>query len=120
MSKHIMIVEDNDEIREMLEFLLNSEKYTVRSFADAASFRDQISKVRPDALIFDVMLPDGNGLDLCKELRADPATVHLPVIIMSASGDLSDLSKECQADDFISKPFDIYDFVCRVKKQMVG
>lgn len=120
MPKQIMIVEDNDEIREMLEFLLQSEKYVVRSFADASAFRAQIGNVRPDALIFDVTLPDGNGLDLCKELRSDPATVHLPVIIMSASGDLSALSRECQADDFISKPFDIYDFICRVKKQMVG
>ncbi|PWS26620.1 response regulator [Pedobacter yonginense] len=120
MPKQIMIVEDNDEIREMLEFLLQSEKYTVCSFADAAGFRAQISKVRPDALIFDVSLPDGNGLDLCKELRSDPATVHLPVIIMSASGDLSAMSRACQADDFIKKPFDIYDFICRVKKQMVG
>ena len=113
MAKLIHLLEDNLDIREILNLLLN-ENFDILSFPDVASFLEGLSKKNPDLFILDVMLPDGNGIEVCSKLRADPKTSKIPIVMMSANYTSTQMSKLCKADDFISKPFDITEFSDRV------
>jgi DNA-binding response OmpR family regulator len=108
--KKIILVEDDQAIREFLVIFLESENYAVRSFSTANEFLNRDQNDLPDLYLFDVMLPDGSGIDLCKEIKRSGNNIGIPVIIMSAHANLSQLKDLCDPDDFIAKPFDI-DFV---------
>jgi len=114
MDKIIIVVEDNDDIREIINILLREEEYEVKLCPDAKSFRESISGSNPDLVILDVMLPDGNGLELCAELKSLERTSTVPVLIMSAHASLSDVNATCKPDGFIRKPFDINNFIEKV------
>jgi two-component system phosphate regulon response regulator PhoB len=116
--KRICLLEDNNEIREIIEMLLESEFYEVFAFSTVKEFLKKAIKLHPDAYVLDVMLPDGNGYEVCNRLKADDFTHEIPVLMMSANFVAQDYKKNCLAEDYISKPFDIYDFVNRVKKQV--
>ncbi|MGY3052424.1 DNA-binding response OmpR family regulator [Pedobacter sp. UYEF25] len=116
MSKHNLVVEDNDDIREIIGMLLTMEHYQVHLCENASTFRAEVLIRRPDLVILDVMLPDGNGIDLCCEVKLDYNTGHIPVMMMSAHSSLNEIRKKCEADDFINKPFDIDDFIARVSE----
>ncbi|QPH40607.1 response regulator transcription factor [Pedobacter endophyticus] len=117
-TKLIYILEDNDDIREILELLLTADHYEVVGFPDVSSFRKGLLNQVPNTFILDVMLPDGNGIDVCCELKADKSTSDIPVIMMSANYTSEQMSGLCSAEDFISKPFDILDFSRRVASQI--
>jgi two-component system phosphate regulon response regulator PhoB len=116
LDKTIYIVEDNDDIRELVEYLLEIEGYKVSGFPNATSFKEEIENSKPDMFVLDVMLPDGNGIDICNSLKSSPRTKDTPVLLMSANTNVAMVSSGSKADDFISKPFDIDDLVNRVKK----
>lgn len=115
--KEIFVVEDDADIRELLEYLLESENYKVQSFPTAESFNNQIKSHWPDLIILDIMLPDGNGVTICEEIKAEEKSSSIPVILMSAHIDTSRFRKS-SADDFIAKPFDIEDLSQRIKRQL--
>ena len=117
MQKLIYILEDNDEIREILELILVGDDYKVSAFANVSSFLTGLSLQVPDTFILDVMLPDGNGIDICHKLKKDERTSHIPVVMMSANYNQEALDGLCPAQDFISKPFDIADFSNRIAIQ---
>ncbi|MDX1751931.1 MAG: response regulator [Salinimicrobium sediminis] len=102
--KEIFIVEDDDGIRELLEFLLNGQGYLVKTFPNARSFRAMVSQKIPDLFLLDIMLPDGNGLSLCSELKENKETYKIPVVLMSAH---AEVSVREGADGFIAKPFEV-------------
>ncbi len=114
LKKNIYIVEDNDDIRELVGYLFESEGYHVTSFANATEFKTHLATSLPDIFVLDVMLPDGNGMDICNKLKANNATANIPVLLMSANTNMTYIGKESRADDFISKPFDIDELVKRV------
>ena len=116
MNKNIYVVEDNDDIRELVQYLLESEKYNVTGFANVTDFNKQIEVTTPDMMVLDVMLPDGNGMDVCNKLKSKENTKHIPILLMSANTNVAYISKESLADDFIAKPFDIDDLIAKVKK----
>lgn len=112
--KKIFVVEDNDAIREVLEIVLSEENYDVQSYSTVKAFSDRNKSEIPDLYIFDVMLPDGSGINLCEDIRNDSEKTMTPILMMSAHAELRHLSLHCQPDDFITKPFDIDQFVMRV------
>lgn len=116
MNKNIYVVEDNDDIRELVQYLLESEDYNVTGFANITEFKAQLSITKPDMMVLDVMLPDGNGMEVCNQLKVEEDTKLIPILLMSANSNVAYISKESLANDFISKPFDIDDLVDRVKK----
>lgn len=116
MKKQIVVVEDNSSIREMIEYILEDHQIEVISFATACEFREAMADVNPDLYLLDIMLPDGNGTDLCQELKAKPASRETPVIMMSAHFNQGQI--ECGAEDFIAKPFDIDNLISRIKSQI--
>lgn len=118
MAKRIHIVEDDEDIRFIVEYLLRDENYEVESFGGAQEFNKGIQGDKPDLIILDVMLPDGNGIAICRDLKTSSDTLHIPVIIMSAHAAEKSVLEEACADDFISKPFDLDYFLQRVRKQL--
>lgn len=115
--KKIFIVEDDQDIRELIEFLLISEQYEVKSFPTAGEFKTGIDDQSPDLILMDIMLPDGNGLEMSRDLCENVDKNHIPILLMSAHANL-DISQEPCIRDFIAKPFDIDDLYKRIKNQL--
>jgi two-component system phosphate regulon response regulator PhoB len=117
-KRRVCVLEDNDDIREIIEFLLESEHYEVFSYATVKAFLKDALLNKPDIFVLDVMLPDGNGIEVCKKLKSDLNSSAIPVIMMSANYSESDVRGSLSANDFIKKPFDIGDFVDRIGIQL--
>lgn len=115
--KEIYVVEDDHDIRGLIELLLISNHYKVQSFPTAKDFQKGITSGRPDLVLLDIMLPDGNGIEICRNLSTNSQTESIPVVLMSAHAD-ANITAEVGARDFISKPFDVEDFLNRIKKQV--
>ncbi|MCH5718774.1 response regulator transcription factor [Niabella hibiscisoli] len=107
-KKKILIVEDNNDIRELIGFILTGDYYILKMCATAAALNAEMSRTLPDVIVLDIMLPDGNGLELCRHIKHDPSTSHVPVVLMSAHE--NEWQKDSGADSFIAKPFNIGDF----------
>jgi DNA-binding response OmpR family regulator len=117
MGKLICILEDDEGIRDILEFLLLEEGYLVESYSTVQAFLAKKNST-PELFILDVMLPDGNGLELCNILKSAPITKHIPVIMMSAHADLEQMTSACKAEEFVVKPFDIYVLLRKISRQV--
>lgn len=118
MKKNIYIVEDNEDIRDLIGYILIGDDYNVTMCPDASSFAEAIKTGQPDVIVLDIMLPDGNGIEICKQLKADQQYANIPVILMSANAHKKEVFKESHAEDFISKPFNIDDFQSRVESYL--
>lgn len=105
-SDLIYILEDDLDIGDLMSIVLDD--YQTKIFTTVARFEKAMADQLPTLLLLDIMLPDGNGLEICKQLKSDPATAHIPVILLSASYS-TETVKDAGADLFISKPFDIYE-----------
>lgn len=112
--QRIVAVDDEESILKVLRHTLERAGFEVHTCADAASTAPLVSEVRPDLLILDLMLPDGSGLDLTRDIRR---TSDVPIIILSARGDEVDriLGLELGADDYMTKPFSPRELVVRVR-----
>ncbi len=113
----IAIVEDEEDIREILEYTLTREGFDVVSAADGASGLELIRRERPDLVLLDLMLPDVHGLEICRQLKADEQTDGIAIIMVSAKGEESDivLGLGLGADDYIPKPFGAAELVARTR-----
>ena len=113
----IYCVEDDENIRELVLYALDSSGYQGKGFADGQSFREAVSKEQPDLVLLDIMLPGESGLDLLKWLREDPATASLPVIMLTAKSSEYDRVKglDSGADDYITKPFGVMELLSRIR-----
>lgn len=114
MERVIQIVEDDADIRFIVEYVLEDASFTVETFENARAFLNRSNKENVDLVILDVMLPDGNGIDLSKSMKQSTVTQFIPVIIMSAHAASDIAISEGAADGFIQKPFDIDHFVKQV------
>jgi DNA-binding response OmpR family regulator len=115
LEKHIYVLEDNEDIRELIVYLFLSEDFQVTSFSNAAEFKAGLRSFKPSLFLLDVMLPDGNGISICNELKQDEAYSGIPVLLMSANTNTTYQGEQSKGDGFINKPFDIDDLVNRVK-----
>jgi DNA-binding response OmpR family regulator len=114
MAKSIYVVDDEENILEIIEYNLNQNGYEVRGFKDGKSFLDFFNDKKPDLVILDLMLPDMDGYDICKDIKEK---TDVPVIILSAKSEEFDkvLGLELGADDYVVKPFGIRELIARVK-----
>lgn len=113
----LLIVDDDDAVAEMLEVMLRNAGYEVRRAASGEEALQQIYKAPPDALICDVLLPGIDGYTLCKRVRQHPLTKTLPILMLTAQGDISAkiAGFEAGANDYLAKPFEPPELVYRVK-----
>ena len=120
MKKSIYVVEDNANVREIIELLLTEEQYEVMACPNENDFWQQMNKHLPDMVVLDIKLPDGNGLEICEKLKGNTKTHDIPVMIMSANNYLQGVKAKCNADTFINKPFDINDFIERIERYVAS
>ncbi|WP_179415417.1 response regulator transcription factor [Mucilaginibacter sp. E4BP6] len=116
-SKKILVVDDDQDIREIIMYILESEGYQVSGLDNGSGVLQTVAQIRPDILLLDVQLGDRDGRDICRELKEQSTTQDLPIIMISAnSGWEAIREKQCKADDFLAKPFDISDLVNHVRR----
>ena len=115
---HICVLEDSLDIQEIVKMIFEEEGYRVDSFSSVADFDSGIMLLTPDLFLLDIMLPDGNGIDECRELKQGNDFKNIPLLLMSAHAQSKLVVQECPADGFIPKPFDIYDFMAQVNNQL--
>jgi two-component system phosphate regulon response regulator PhoB len=118
MGQRIHIVEDDLDIRFVVCYILTEMGYEIKLSDSIADFRQQSQSYKPELILLDVMLPDGNGLELCLELKKSPEIQHIPIIIMSAHATENEVIHQACAQDFISKPFDLDDLTDKIKKYL--
>ncbi|MCM1126412.1 MAG: response regulator transcription factor [Lachnospiraceae bacterium] len=113
----IWCVEDDESIRDIEVYTLNSTDFEAEGFSDAAAFREALGKEKPDLIILDIMLPGEDGVNLLKFLKDNPDTCRIPVIMATAKGMEYDKiqSLDMGADDYLVKPFGMMEMVSRVK-----
>ncbi len=117
MSKQLLLIDDDARLAQMVGDYLRGHGYEVEVAGSLAAGRQRIDARVFDALILDLMLPDGDGLDLTRELRADPRTRRLPLLMLTARGEPMDriVGLEIGADDYLPKPFEPRELLARVK-----
>lgn len=108
------MLEDDSDIRYIIEYLLKDEGYELQLSSSFSELKYKLRDGLPDLFIIDVMLPDGNGIEICNDLKSDMFTRHIPVMVMSANPRSRQMSAQACADDYISKPFDLDDVVYRI------
>jgi two-component system alkaline phosphatase synthesis response regulator PhoP len=116
-QKQILVVEDEEDIQELLKYNLAKEGYQVHCVDSGEAGLQEARKMFPDLLILDLMLPEMNGLEVCRQLKSDSKTQPIPIIMLTAKGEESDiiLGLEMGADDYVTKPFSVQVFLSRVR-----
>jgi len=114
----ILVVDDEPEAVELIEFKLKEAGFEVSSAAEGVEALKKARQFLPSLIVLDLMLPEIDGLEVCKILRRDPATAGIPIIMLTAKAAELDriLGLELGADDYITKPFSPRELVLRVKK----
>ena len=117
LSKHILVVEDEPDTAELLEFHLENAGYKVSITEDGYQALKKIQKLKPDLLILDLMIPEIDGFEVCRLIRKDPATESLPVMMCTAKSDETSKIQglDFGADDYVTKPFSVRELILRVK-----
>lgn len=114
---HILVADDDVDIRELVEFKLSTLGHEVVAVADGASAVEEVRRKRPDLAVLDVMMPGMSGLEAVRVIREDPALADLPVILLTARAQESDRETgfNSGADDYITKPFSPRELAARVE-----
>ncbi len=115
--KTILVVEDEEDILELVEYNLGKNGFTVTTVTSGEEALQSIRSKLPDMVLLDLMLPGIDGLEICKHLKADPRTQQIPVIMLTAKGEESDIvtGLELGADDYITKPFSPRVLIARIR-----
>ena len=113
----IIIVEDESDILDVIEYNLSREGYRVKGYRDGEQGLEAIRTEDPELVLLDLMLPGIDGIEICKKVKEDPVTRDIPVIMITAKAEESDvvLGLGVGADDYVSKPFSPKELVARVK-----
>ncbi len=116
-KQKILVVEDEAPIQELLQFNLERKKYRVKVASSGEAALKVAGAYQPDLILLDIMLPGVDGLEVCKQLKADPSTVHIPIIMLTALSEETDIvtGLELGADDYVTKPFSPRVLLARVK-----
>ena len=117
MTARLLLIDDDARLSAMVGDYLRHSGFEVEVAGTLAAGRERLAAASFDALVLDLMLPDGDGLDLCRELRADTRHRHLPLLMLTARGEPMDriVGLELGADDYLPKPFEPRELLARVK-----
>jgi DNA-binding response OmpR family regulator len=108
MSKKILLADDEEDIKIVLRMFLESRGYQVCTAYDGLDALDQARNEKPDVVLLDIMMPLMDGFEVCRKLKADPATAQIPVIMLSAASHAESVQKGLNAGamDYMIKPFE--------------
>ena len=113
----ILVVEDEEDIQELIKYNLTKEGYQVTTCGSGELALEQARRLLPDLIILDIMLPGMDGLEVCRLLKRDPVTEKLPILMLTAKGEESDIvtGLELGADDYMPKPFSPKVVIARIR-----
>jgi two-component system phosphate regulon response regulator PhoB len=116
MERRVVIIEDERDVSRLLEFNLRAAGFDVSSAASGGEGLVLVQQLQPDVVVLDLMLPDTSGYEVCKQVRGDPKTAEVGVLMLTAKGEAEDriLGLEVGADDYVVKPFVVREVVLRV------
>jgi DNA-binding response OmpR family regulator len=121
MAKKILVIEDDKDIRESIQYALEEEGYDVTASEDSKILKS-FNKIAPDMVLLDNWLTewksDANGQQISRDLKSDPATSHIPVIMISAVSNIKEIAEAGLADGYLHKPFDLEELLALVKKHV--
>jgi two-component system, OmpR family, alkaline phosphatase synthesis response regulator PhoP len=119
-KKQVLVIEDEEDILELMTYNLVKEGYQVKTVLSGEEGLEQARSIQPDLILLDLMLPGMDGLEVCKILRNDTKTGDIPIIMVTAKGEESDIitGLETGADDYITKPFSPKVLTARVRTAM--
>ena len=117
MTARLLLIDDDARLSSMVGDYLRNSGFDVETAGSLAGGRERLAGEHFDALVLDLMLPDGDGLDLCRELRSESRHRHLPLLMLTARGEPMDriVGLELGADDYLPKPFEPRELLARVK-----
>lgn len=117
MKARVLIIEDEPDIRKTIDYNLTKESFEVVQASSIAEGEKALAANKIDVIILDLMLPDGSGLTLCRDIKSDAKTQHIPIIILTAKTEEVDrvVGFELGADDYVTKPFSVRELILRVK-----
>ncbi len=114
----ILVVDDDTDILSVMEILLTMKGFEVEVTAKGENTFPKINTFRPDLILLDVLISGHDGRTICKQLKTDEATKHIPVIMFSAHPGAAATIADYGADDFIAKPFDVNNLIQKVNSQL--
>ncbi len=117
MAHCVLIIEDEPDIRKTIDYNLSKESFKVVQAESIVQGEKALAANKIDVIILDLMLPDGSGLTLCRDIKSDAKTKHIPIIILTAKTEEVDrvVGFELGADDYVTKPFSVRELILRVK-----
>ena len=117
MLNKVLVIEDEPDIRKTLEYNLSREGYKVEGCGSIEEAKALLENPNFSIILLDLMLPDGSGLDLCRQIKSNPETNEIPILILTAKDDEVDkvVGFELGADDYVTKPFSVRELILRVK-----
>jgi DNA-binding response OmpR family regulator len=117
MNPRLLLVDDDARLASMVGDYLRHAGFDVETAGSLAAARERLGAEAYDTLVLDLMLPDGDGLDLCREIRSEARTRHMPLLMLTARGEPMDriVGLELGADDYLPKPFEPRELLARVK-----
>ena len=120
MGKRIAIIEDEPELASLLEYNLVRQGLQTRTWSGSRGVVEELAGWQPDLVLLDVMLPDGDGFDLCRRIRQDKLLAKTPIIFLTARSEEVDrvLGLEIGGDDYVTKPFSPRELIARVKAHL--
>ena len=119
-QKKIFIADDERDIVDIMQLILETQGYLVETTHNAYDIfnikdKDQL----PDLILLDIWMQGIDGREICNQLKKNPFTKHIPVLFISANADLEKITAQSNANGFIEKPFDMYDFLRKVEKALI-
>ena len=121
MSKKILVLDDDDDILEIISFLLVDNGYHVKTLNCGDTVFEDIKSFEPDLILMDVMLAGLDGRSICKSIKENHLTYFVPVILISGTHDLAkSLNLPGAPNDFVAKPFDIDHLLAKIEKQLAA
>jgi DNA-binding response OmpR family regulator len=120
--KTVALIEDDADLFALLKYNLEKESFRFAGSLTGKGALEFCRRERPDLVILDIMLPDSDGIEICRAMRATPDLAHLPVIFLTARASESDriLGLELGANDYVVKPFSVRELIARVRSQLRG
>ncbi len=117
VPSRVLLIDDDQRLTSMVGDYLRASGYEIHVAGSLADGRQALAQDSFDALVLDLMLPDGDGLDLCRELRSQARTRNLPLLMLTARGDATDrvIGLELGADDYLAKPFEARELLARIR-----
>ena len=117
MKKRILVIENNEDILELISFVLNDAGYEVKTSNNDLNILNQISTFKPDVILLDILKITDEGTELCRKLKEEDGTSHIPVIVLSTHPQIQKVKDVC-ADEIVEKPFDIDGLLEVIEEQL--